>query len=300
MKRSGSVIDERIADAILPIIELTLVLIVIAMGVGYVLAARLSQPFRKLARIADDIGRGKFDTEVPKFAIREANVVGQSLQASATKLEQMVRAESEFASNASHQLRTPIAALHLSLEDVAAWAETPPKVAAEIQRSVHELDRLSDAVTSLLDMARSRDAMVGGPAVDLADLTADAAERWRPQVAVAGRQITAGSLDSCLVDIQAGAVNQILDVLIENSLKHGVGRIDLVATDEDGCVRLRVEDEGTERIGQEVFTRRVRGTNSDGEGIGLSLAAELAAHAGGELKIGGGPTTSFELIVPKR
>jgi len=83
-------------------------------------------------------------------------------------------------------------------------------------------------------------------------------------------------------------------------LKHGVGLITLSVTDLDFQARLRVRDQGKSRIDPAVFTRRVQGAQSDGEGIGLSLAVELAASLGGYLTIGDGHTVSFDLMLPKR
>lgn len=298
LEQSGAIVDKRVASAILPILQLALLLIAIAIVVGYVLAVRLARPFRKLAHIADDFGRGEFDTEIPRFSIREADAVGRAMHTSAIRLKTLVRKEREFASNASHQLRTPITALHLELEDLAVWDETPPIVAEELRRSVLELDRLNEAVTSLLDMARGNE-VAAGPAIDVSALAIDAAARWRPQVLAVKREITAVTPGVVMMNTARGRVDQILDVLIENSVKHGIGRIELVVTELDAHTRLCVNDLGTSEIDSAVFARRVRGSDSEGEGIGLSIAAELARSLGGYLAIGDSATVSFDLMLPR-
>ena len=298
LEQSGVIVDERVADAVLPIVQFALVLIAAAAAVGYVLAWRLARPFQRLALIADDLGRGELDTEIPHFSIREADAISRAMHTSAIRLKALVHKEREFASNASHQLRTPITALHLELEDLAVWGETPPIVAAELRRSVLELDRLSEAVTSLLDMARGNE-VTAGPAIDVSVLAIDAAQRWRPQVTAVEWQIWAEIPGVVLMNTARGRVNQILDVLIENSIKHGVGRIELVVTELDAHTRLSVNDQGASKIDRSVFARRVRGSDSSGEGIGLSIAAELARSLGGYLAVGDGPTISFDLMLPK-
>ena len=298
LEQSGFIVDERVADTILPILQLALLLIAVAAAVGYVLAWRLARPFQKLTLMADDLWRGELDTEIPHFAIREADAISRAMRTSAIQLKALARKEGEFASNASHQLRTPITALHLELEDLAVWDETPPIVAEELRRSVLELDRLSEAVTSLLDMARGNE-VTAGPAIDVSALAIDAAARWRPQVTAVKRRITAVTPGVVMMNTARGRVNQILDVLMENSIKHGVGRIELVVTELDAHTRLRVNDLGTSKIDNSVFARRVRGSDSDGEGIGLSIAAELARSLGGYLVVGDSPTMSFDLMLPK-
>ncbi|MBC7594577.1 MAG: HAMP domain-containing histidine kinase [Kineosporiaceae bacterium] len=298
LEQSGFIVDKRVADAILPILQLALLLVAVAAAVGYVLAWRLARPFQKLALIADDLGRGELDTEISHFSIREADAISRAMHTSAIRLKALARKEREFASNASHQLRTPITALHLELEDLAVWDETPPIVADELRRSVLELDRLSEAVTSLLDMARGNE-VTAGPAIDVSALAIDAAQRWRPQVAAVERKIWAVTPGVVLMNTAKGRVNQILDVLIENSIKHGVGRIELVVTELDAHTRLSLNDQGASKMDNSVFARRVRGSDSGGEGIGLSIAAELARSLGGFLAVGDGPTTSFDLMLPR-
>lgn len=298
LEQSGVIVDKRVAAAVLPILQLALLLISIAIVVGYVLAVRLARPFQKLALIADELGRGEFDNEIPRFSIREADAVSRAMHTSQIRLKSLVRKERQFASNASHQLRTPITALHLELEDLAVWDETPPIVAEGLRRSVLELDRLSEAVTSLLDMARGNE-VAASPAIDVSALVIAAAQRWRPQVTAVERQIWAATSGVVMMNTASGRVNQILDVLIENSINHGVGRIELVVTELDAYTRLSVNDLGTSEIDPAVFARRVQGVHSDGEGIGLSIAAELAGSLGGYLAIGDSPTVSFDLMLPK-
>ena len=298
LQQSGVIVDERVAKAILPVVQLALLLIGVAIVVGYVLAVRLSRPFQELARTAEKFGRGEFDIAIPHFSIHEANSVGQSMGASAIRLKELIRREREFASNASHQLRTPITALHLELEDLAMWDETPPIVAEELRRSVLELDRLDAAVTSLLEMARGKE-FIAGPALDLSGLMIDAAQRWRPQVTAVRRQIWAASPGPVMTRSPEGPISQILDVLIENSIKHGVGLIELGTAELDTHLQLRVRDLGTSTIDRSVFARRVQGSDSEGEGIGLSIAAELAVSLGGFMTMGDGTEVSFDLMLPK-
>lgn len=100
--------------------------------------------------------------------------------------------------------------------------------AEQLRLSVLELDRLSTAATGLLDMARGKTAIIG-PAIDVSELMTRAAERWHAQVNAAGRTIVATTSGSIMLRASRGLVDQILDVLIENSLKHGAGAIELTA-----------------------------------------------------------------------
>ncbi|GAA4112441.1 hypothetical protein GCM10022415_07210 [Knoellia locipacati] len=154
--RSGDVVEEGVSDAVLPMVLLALALLIAAALVGSVLARRLSRPFAELATVADDIGQGRFDVEVPHYAVPEAEAIGDALRRGAGRLDELVERERSLAVNASHELRTPIAALRLELEDLAMWPQTPPEVADELRGYIPELKRLSAAVTQYLDTARDQ------------------------------------------------------------------------------------------------------------------------------------------------
>ena len=93
---------------------------------------------------------GRFDVEVPHYGVPEAEAIGSALRRSARDLDALVRREREFAVSASHELRTPVTALRLEIEDVASWPQTPPDVAEELSRALAELDRLSATISTLL------------------------------------------------------------------------------------------------------------------------------------------------------
>jgi signal transduction histidine kinase len=156
MWRSGALVEERVSDALLPLVLLGVALMLAAAVVGFLLAKRLSRPFAELASIADDIGTGRFDVEVPHYSVPEAEAIGDALRRGAMRLDELVQRERALAVDASHELRTPIAALRLELEDLALWPQTPPEVADELRRYIPELTRLSAAVTQYLDTARDQ------------------------------------------------------------------------------------------------------------------------------------------------
>lgn len=93
---------------------------------------------------------------------------------------------------------------------------------------------------------------------------------------------------------------QVLDVLIENACSHGVGTVTVGAHHRDTFIDVVVADEGTTTISNEVFTRGSRAEDSEGHGLGLTIAAQLAASLGGRLSVADAPTTTFVLTLPTR
>lgn len=299
LSRASDLIEQRIADAVMPVVLIGVALILGSVLFGFWLARRLARPFQDLARVADELGSGRFDVEVPHYRVPEAEEIAFALRSSTDALRELVRREHEFAANASHQLRTPVTALRLELEDLAMWPETPPVVADELGRALRELDRLSETVTELLALARGQ-RLAAVAEVDLAAVVREAEARWSPSVAGERRRISASTPDAPLPSlVPSGPVNQILDVLIENALRHGRGPIALSAVDRGTHVELAVADDGPRPSDQGIFARATRGDGSAGEGIGLAVAQELATALGGHLLLAEGETTTFTLLLAK-
>ncbi len=295
LSRSADFVEARVAEELVSLVTLGLGLLVAAVAAGLFVATTMSRPFLKLADAARRLGDGDFDTDVPRFRIPEADGIGQALQSSSMALEAMLRREREFASNASHQLRTPLTALRLEIEDLTLRKDTPPELAGDLGRALHELDRLNGAVNDLLDLARNQ-RVAAATDVDLVSVTAAAVARWRVTADGLGRLLEADLPDSLPASVPKGPVQQILDVLIDNALKHGTGTVSVRAADAGTHLGITVTDDGQRPKG-DIFHRHMSG--GTGEGIGLALAGELAASIACHLGLDATPQTSFTLKLPK-
>lgn len=295
LRRSAYLIDDRVSAAITPLTALAMLLVVVSGALAYAAAGVLARPFRDLARHAHDLGRGRFDLGIPRYGVPEADTIGRALEHSAVQLHDLVRREREFASNVSHQLRTPITALRLELEDLSMWSDTPRPVADQLTRSLVQVDRLQATVTDLLDLARAR--RIGrAENVDLAEVVRAAVERWRP--AAGTRHLALAVAGEVHAHQAPGPVEQILDVLVDNALRHGTGTVTVALIEEDHHVDIRVSDQGRDRPSEDVFHRNVGG-GGQGLGIGLTVAAEIAEALGGRLRLGDTDITTFVLQLPR-
>jgi signal transduction histidine kinase len=298
---SGESVSRSIRDALLPLVLLGLALAVIAAVLGALIARRLSRPFQDLAQFSRELGHGRFDIDVPSYAVPEADAIGESLRGAAAQLDGLVRREREFAANASHQLRTPITALRLNLEDLSMWPETDPAVATELARGLGELDRLSGSIDELLDLARGR-RIEAQQVVDLVAVVRASGSRWSRRLAAESRELVVGQVGRrSRTRVPLGPLEQVLDVLVDNARKHGRGTITLEVRDADTHLEVVVGDEGTAQLGPEVFRRGVSTGAAGSEGIGLAVAAELAEVCGGHLSLDTtSATTRFVLWLPPR
>jgi signal transduction histidine kinase len=263
--RSRHGVEDAVSDALLPLVLLAIVMVALAALLGWIVARWLAGPFRQLARAAEDLGRGRFDLDVPTFSIPEVDVVGRALQTSAAQLHDLVTHEREFVLSASHELNTPVTALRLELEELSLEPDLPAPAAAGVGRALADLDRLHATVGTLLEAARRHRA----DAVHEVDLHALASRLSSDRVTVRGSAVP--------WRVMPGPVEQLLDVLVGHLLDSGPVRVEVTAHPD----HARVVVHGT------------------GPSVVPEKAREAAAAVGGHLSVDTSAGTSYVLRLPR-
>jgi signal transduction histidine kinase len=265
-------------------------------GVGILLARSVTRPIRRLRDAAARLAGGDRDVRVAiGSGPPEIRELAATFNVTAERLERLLDSQRQFVADASHQLRTPLAALRLRLETLgpSLQPEDRPKLAA----ADREAERLGLLVQSLLVLARL-DAAPPRPAViDVAAVIDERIDTWAGIAAEQGVELAADHPPSAPVLALPGALDQILDNLIANAIEASPAgtTIRLVATGErDGvpaCVRVIDEGPGmTEEQRAAAFTRFLStpGTgraSRSGFGLGLAIARRLARKDGGDLEL---------------
>ena len=256
-----------------------------------ILAGGLSRPLRKLADSALALGGGDLSVRTGGIkGSREIEEVARSFDDMAERLEATVRAQREFAANASHQLRTPLTGIKLRLE--SAHAETSSaEVRRQLEAADKEVDRLSEIVQRLLTLSKQIEA--GGPgAVDVDDAMRRAATRWGEKARAAGKELRVRG-DGGQAAAGAFELDQILDNLIDNAISYAESPITIESGRLDGRLLVAVEDHGPgihpdemDRVTERFY--RGREAPSGGSGLGLAIVKELAERWGGTVSVGPG------------
>jgi signal transduction histidine kinase len=289
--------DERVRSALLRLGGQGLGLVLVASAAAWLVARRLTRPLADLGAAATRLGGGDFTVRAPLAGMPEVDEVATALNATAQRLGTSVDRLRRLGSDASHQLRTPLAGLRASLEAELLQPRADPTDARG--EALGAVERLEQTVVSLTELARDE---VAPDALPAAEVLAAALERWSGPVAASGRALRIAAGPAILVRARRPAVDAILDVLVDNALRHGAGTITLEAGLGVGGAALRVADQGTFTAPEgAVFDAEAteRNTGRRGRpGIGLGLARTLAEAEGGRLRlVGDGPTT-FELQLP--
>jgi signal transduction histidine kinase len=272
------------ALAILAVAALTI--IAIAFAVASWMSRRLAKPVEELtAWTASDIG-----TEPPPPAtIAEIEALRAALVDDRHRIADLLSRERSFSSQVSHQLRTPVAAMRVAIE---TEMEAPRADATKVLReSLAQLDRLESTITSLLALARHTERP--RVAADLLDVVRERVAGWQLAADAAGREVSVEG-QPLVAKIDAVAVAHIVDVLVDNALRHGRGPVCVRVHGDASAPSVDVVDAGPAPRGRDPFSD----TGVDaGHGIGLRLARTLAESVHGKLLLVDAPTTTFRLTL---
>lgn len=286
-----SAMDARVRAVWWRLAGLSAVVLAAVTAVGLVLARGVSGPVRRLQGAAAALAGGALSTRVPTEAgAPELRALAETFNETAARLEALLGAQQAFVADASHQLRTPLAALRLRLENLRATA--PADALAEVDAAQAEATRLARLVEHLLTLARTEARRVDCGPVDLAAAARERVEVWAPLAAEDGVTLVAEVSDTAVAWADAESVEQILDNLVANALDAspapGVVRV-VVHAGKDG-VELHVIDEGSgldDTARARAFDRfwRAPGAKPGGSGLGLAISAQLAAACGAQVEL---------------
>jgi signal transduction histidine kinase len=270
----------------------------VAVGATWLLARRqarrLSAPLESLAGAAQRLGEGDFSVRTAASGIPEIDAAGSALDVTADRLDDLVARERAFSSTASHQLRTPLTGLRLTLETALDASDTARRAA--MVRALESADRLERTIDDLLSLARHTPA--DRAVLPVPALVADWTSAWSSVLAGRDRRLRVEVAEELpAVRASEAAVRQVVDVLLDNAVLHGTGTVDLVVHDIGATVAIDVSDEGEgPPQPDEVF--RSRAASAPGHGIGLALARALAEAEGGRLVLGSARPPVFSLLLP--
>ena len=273
-------------------IVVPLVLLVVA-AVTWLVVGRALAPVERLRREVDAITEERLDRRVePPPSRDEIHRLALTMNAMLARLQEARDRQRRFVSDASHELRSPIATLRQSGE--VAQAHPDALSQRELADSVvAESLRLQRLVEQLLLLAWADEGRIAGAArdVDLDDLLLAEASRVRrdhPSLSV-----DASGVGPARVRGNALALDQVIRNLVDNAARHARTRVALSSSEADGRVRVEVADDGggvapedRERI-FERFVRldEARARDAGGSGLGLAIVREIVVAQGGRVHV---------------
>jgi signal transduction histidine kinase len=270
---------------------------------SFLIARSVSRPLRSLQHTAETLADGQLSARAAADAgPLEVRAVAATFNTMAARLEQLMASHQAFVADASHQLRTPLTALRLRLENLE------PAVAddagADLAAAIDETNRLGRLVEGLLTLARTEGAQVELVTVDAAEALRTRHDAWRP---VTDDRDLILRLDLEAVPPVAaapGVIEQALDNLIANAIDAAPAgsAITLTAHRVNDTVELHVTDQGpgmTETQRRRAFDRfwRAGTTDHDGFGLGLPVVQRLITASGGTVELRAAPDGGLDAVI---
>jgi len=272
--------------------------------VSTLLARSFTKPLVDLDRGAARLGDGDLAVrvEVPDDPPELAGLA-RSFNATAERLEALVRAQQAFVADASHQLRTPLAALRLRLENLEAeGGDSGPE---DIERALAEVQRLSQLVDSLLVLTRAEAARRLPESIDIGAVVADRRDAWS---AFASEREVRIDADAPPIQVRSvpGRLEQVLDNLLSNALEVAPAgsalHIDVRRAGTHACLEVRDAGPGmTPEQRARAFDRFWRGgaarRDGGGFGLGLAIVRELVKADGGTVLLDDAPEGGLRVAI---
>jgi|tagenome__1003787_1003787.scaffolds.fasta_scaffold20981986_3 signal transduction histidine kinase len=262
--------------------------LVAALAIGLAFARWISRPLEALRVAATRAGEGDLATRAPAGqGPPEVQAVAAAFNDTAAKLDALLRAQDEFVADASHQLRSPLAALRLRLENLER--DVAREGRRELEGATTEVERLSRLVDGLLALARADRAPSSAGPIDLAPLVRDRLEAWTAYAEEHDIQLRE-AIEPAVALSTPGRLEQVLDNLLANALDVAPAgsRVTVSAAMDASRAELRVSDEGpglTDDQRARAFDRFWRAGSHSGTGLGLAIVRRLVEADGGSAEL---------------
>ena len=290
------------------LIAVGLLVLAAAAAIAFALARWISKPVRALEQATRTLADG---TPLPPLPTTsgppELRRLATTFAATADRLHRLIASQRSFIGHASHQLKTPLAALRLRLENLE------PDIAAaggkNLRAALTETDRLAQMVESLLAMARSEQTTLPREPVNVAQAVAERITFWTPLATSQSVRLSASGPDDAHVHAIPGAIDEIIDNFLSNALRAAPPASTITVTwrpspsaDGTPMMELHVIDEGPGLTAEECARAldpfwRAPGMANDGTGLGLSLVRKLAEVSGGRAALRPGHRAGIDAAV---
>jgi signal transduction histidine kinase len=286
--------------ALTVLVVLLVLVLALALWLTGLLAARLARPVEELAEAAARVGAGDPRTLGRRYGVADLDQLADGLDRSARRLSSLLAADRELAVDASHQLRTPLTALSMRLEEIMAAADDPDVVREEGSAALTQAERLADVVTQLLSPAR-RATAASAALTGIDEIVQQQVIEWEPAFRRVRRKLVVIGVRGLQAHVTPGGLAQVLATLLDNALMHGGGTVTLQTSQSARSVAIEVRDEGKgvpPELVSRIFERSVSG-RPEGTGLGLALARTMAAADGGRVVLVKAKPATFAVFLPR-
>ena len=302
-----SVLDQSVRDQLQGLLLAASVSIAMAIVVALVFARTVSKPLDKLRVTTDILASGDLTATALEEGPGETRQLARSFNAMARRLGGLMDRQRSFAGDASHQLRTPLTALRLRLEQAGELITSAPEQAQiHIDEALNETDRLTHLTEQLLRLARAEGAVLEKENIDVSEIVRDRAQEWQYLADEHEVEIIVQAPDSLMINTNQLAVREIIDNYMDNALEVAPpkSQINLTVLTLVDSVEIVVSDSGRgmslqqrERAFDRFWRADADSNRRTGSGLGLAIVAQLAQASGLRVELRESPTGGVDAVV---
>ena len=289
------------------------VIAVAALVLALFLSQVLTKPITALSRTMRKMGKGDLSVRVPVRGSGELRELAENYNTMAAQLESLDKTRNQFVSNASHELKTPLATMKIMLETMLYQPDMPSELREEFMNDInHEIDRLTGIVTDLLVLTRmDNQEEMKRETVNMSELTLETVRLLIPAAEKQNQTLEEDVEEDLFLYGDRIKLNQILYNLMDNAIKYtpekGTIHVSLKKEEEELVWRVRDNGIGIPEEDQEhIFERfyrvdKARSRETGGTGLGLSIVRQMVKMHGGTISVNSvmGEGTEFVVAFPQ-
>ncbi len=294
----GEQIDAVVSRRIQNLWTIGLLTVMVTVLTALLISNGISRRIRRIEQVSAAVANGNLSVQLRnperESSIPEVRRLERTFDFMIERLKTSLDSQRSFASDASHQLRTPLTALRLKLENATEFVERPETLslaAQSLDEAAIEVNRLQTMIDGLLALSRLEGTQPTLAPVNVDSVVHAKQELWQPLASEKFVEITMELSSHSMVQATELAVDQILDAYIENALDFAPenSTVTIRTSETDDSIVLEVVDHGPGLAPDDrerAFNRFWSGRpDNSGTGLGLAIVARLAETVGATVKL---------------
>lgn len=308
----GSVVsDDYMQRLIITSVVVVLVFIVLGAVLGGFSSQYMIDPVRKISHRVKEISEENISARLdPVDTQDELRELTEQINSMLDSLQQAFERQENFVSDASHELKTPLAVIAGYANLLRRWGKDDPKVLDEAVNAIsRESENMKRIVEQLLWLAKIGDFTLNCTTFNLYETVSDVVEGYK--LLNSGHQIDLFGELSVTLNTDKNLLTEAVRTLVDNAIKYTPaenGTIKLFIECVDGGVEIAVQDNGmgiSEADRAQIFDRffrcdKVRGRESGSSGLGLTICKQIVEMMGGKISVESevGKGSTFTIALP--